>query len=959
LKTNTYQEKFQPQTYTDKNNISYTAIPEDQYGVRTYTLENGLKVYLAKNDEKPGIQTYIAVKTGSNRDPKDNTGLAHYLEHMMFKGTSKIGTANWTEEKKLLDEISDLYEKRKNSDNLEEKKEIYTKIDALSTKAATFAIPNEYDKLLSSIGATGTNAHTWLDETIYKNNIPKDELEKWLLIEKERFSELTLRLFHTELESVYEEFNRAQDNDGRLVNYALMELLFPTHPNGQQTTLGKAEHLKNPSMKAIHQYFDDFYVPNNMAIVLVGDLDYERSIQLINETFGELKPKEIINKDKIIEKPFTEKSTITVQSPTMPRLQIAWRTDSFGTDESRLSELCSQILCNNGEVGLVDINLNQKQKVLRAGAFNASFKEYGYFSMVIIPKENQTLEEGEQLLLAQIQLLKDGNFADWLLPAILNDMKMQRWKAWESANGLATTLYDNFIKDTNWEEELQEMDLYSEITKEDLVKFANDFFDENYVAVYKNQGENEDLIRVENPKITPIKINREADSEFYKEIQKIPSIPVEPVFIDFEKEILVEEIKNRTISFVENKYSEIAQVNFLFPIGKDHDNQIDIAFSLLDYLGTNTQSAEDIKAEFYKLGITHSFQVTADFTNWTLTGLEENMTNGVKLLFNFVQNLTNDEEIYQEVVETILEARAYNKKDKQKIINAISSYAKFGKNSRSLDFLSAEEMQNLTSKNLIKTIQNLLHQDYEIFFYGKKYVAFKNEIAHLIQTKSLEIPLPKIYPEPETSEKIYFAEYDMVQVEMLKIAKSATVNPYEFGKINVFNEYFGRGLSSIVFQELRESRSLAYSAYVSYNATSIKDRSNYVIAYIGTQPDKLVDANKAIKDLMENFPLLKPQFENAKSNILKQIASSRINRQNIFFKNYNQKKLGINHDLRKDIYAQISEMTLVDLENFYKTDIENINYNTALIGNYKDVIKADPTLENRMEVLSLEEIFGY
>lgn len=139
----------------------------------------------------------------------------------------------------MLDEISDLYELHKSAENETEKKEIFKKIDEISTKAAEFAIPNEYDKLLSSIGATGTNAHTWLDETIYKNNIPKDELEKWLLIEKERFSELTLRLFHTELESVYEEFNRAQDNDGRLVNYALMELLFPTHPNGQQTTLEK------------------------------------------------------------------------------------------------------------------------------------------------------------------------------------------------------------------------------------------------------------------------------------------------------------------------------------------------------------------------------------------------------------------------------------------------------------------------------------------------------------------------------------------------------------------------------------------------------------------------------------------------------------------------------------------------------------------------------------------------
>ena len=238
--------------FTDQNAYTYQQVEGDETGVRIYKLNNGLTVYLAQNDDAPRIQTYIPVRTGSNNDPSDNTGLAHYLEHMMFKGTSKLGTLDWEKEKVLLDQISDLYEQHKAEQNPEKKKEIYRKIDEISQEASQYAIANEYDKAISSLGATGTNAHTWLDETVYKNNIPNNELEKWLKIEKERFSGLVLRLFHTELESVYEEFNRAQDNDVRLVNYALMEALFPKHPNGQQTTLGKSEHLKNPSMKAIH-----------------------------------------------------------------------------------------------------------------------------------------------------------------------------------------------------------------------------------------------------------------------------------------------------------------------------------------------------------------------------------------------------------------------------------------------------------------------------------------------------------------------------------------------------------------------------------------------------------------------------------------------------------------------------------------------------------------------------------
>ena len=366
--------KFETVQLTDKANYSFETVLNDKNGVRIYTLKNGLKVYLAQNFDAPKIQTYIPVKTGSNNDPSDNTGLAHYLEHMMFKGTSKLGSSNWEKEKPLLDEISDLYEQHKAETDPEKKEIIYKKIDEVSQEASKFAIANEYDKAISSLGANGTNAHTWLDETVYKNNIPNNELEKWLKIEKERFSDLTLRLFHTELEAVYEEFNRAQDNDARLVNYELMDALFPKHPNGQQTTLGKSEHLKNPSMVAIHKYFDEYYVPNNYAMVLVGDLEFEKTIQLIDQYFGTFKYRELPLKKVVAEEPMSKIAERVVKSPSTERLQLAWRTDSYGTKGFRLADLVANILTNSGESGLIDLNINQSQKALRAIAYATPFK---------------------------------------------------------------------------------------------------------------------------------------------------------------------------------------------------------------------------------------------------------------------------------------------------------------------------------------------------------------------------------------------------------------------------------------------------------------------------------------------------------------------------------------------------------------------------------------------------------
>lgn len=952
-------KKYKETVHTDKNHYKYTTVTHDENQVRIYSLKNGLKVFLAQNFDAPRIQTFIPVRTGSNNDPADNTGLAHYLEHMMFKGTSKLGTQNWGKEKVLLDQISELYENHKAEQDSEKKKEIYKKIDQVSQEASQYAIANEYDKAISSLGASGTNAHTWFDETVYKNNIPANELEKWLKIEKERFSEIALRLFHTELESVYEEFNRAQDNDTRLVNYELMDALFPTHPNGQQTTLGRPEHLKNPSMKAIHKYFDEYYVPNNYAMVLVGDLDFEEAIQMIDQYFGALPYKELPKKTPVIEKPITEIVKRTVKSPTTPRVQLAWRTDSYGTQEAMLADIVSNILSNRGEAGLLDLHINQTQKMLWAQAFSVGLKEYGYFSIVAVPKENQTLNEAKEMVLEEIERIKKGDFPDWMLPAIINDFKLQRMKGLETAEGLATTLYDCYIKGITWERELNEMDEYASFTKEDITSFANTFFKENYVIVDKEKGVNDRLIRVENPGITPIKINREAQSDFLKEILSDKTEDIKPEFIDYQKEIATDNIKGKKLSFVKNKYNDIAQVHFIFPFGSDHDRELGISTQLLQYLGTHDLSPEELKKEFFKIGISNDFKTTSKQLLISLSGLEENIEKGITLLQHWMYGVKPDQEIYNQFVDTILENRQAVKKDKNRIMTALTNYTKLGNTSRFTDIISKEELENSKPDIFTDRMKKLFKYPYQIFFYGKDFESFKEYINKYIESESLQVPDPKQYPEPDTGGNVYFINYDMVQMEMSKIGKGNLVNPFNFGKINVFNEYFGRGLSSIVFQEIRESKSLAYSAYVSYSANSELKHPDYVTTYIGTQPDKLMIAVDTMNELMNDLPEVPIQFENAKNAALKQIASARVTRNNIFFNTLKLKKLDIHHDFRKDIYEQIQSLTFDDIRQFYEAEIKSVHFNTAIIGKKENLNMDAVGKMGTFKEVSLKDIFGH
>jgi zinc protease len=494
------QEKFSINTNTDTNGYKYKTVKGDPFNVREYQLDNGLKVFLSENKEKPEISTMIAVRAGSTYDPKETTGLAHYLEHLMFKGTDKFGTTNWEKEKLLLEDISEQFEKHKATSNEEEKRIIYSVIDSLSQEASKYAVFQEYSKMVSSIGATRTNAFTSYEQTVYVNTIPSNQIDKWLTLESERFSTLVLRLFHTELETVYEEFNSGQSSDYRQAYYKFNSLLFPSHPYGTQTTIGKAEHLKNPSLVNINNYWNKYYVANNMAIIMSGDINFDETIAKIDKHFGGLRRDDNLSHPTFPkEEPITEPIKEDVFGPDAESIQIGFRTEGVNNDKNIIAELIGMILYN-GQAGLIDIDLVKKQKVLRAYAYNSVLKDYGMFTLSGSPLEGQTLEEVEELLLAQIEKIKKGDFEDWIQEAIINNEKLRQLRQIEY-NYYIYSILQSFIQKEDWANNVARLDKMEKITKQQIIDYANETFKDNYVVVYKRKGENKTSVTVDKPKI--------------------------------------------------------------------------------------------------------------------------------------------------------------------------------------------------------------------------------------------------------------------------------------------------------------------------------------------------------------------------------------------------------------------------------------------------------------------------
>ena len=236
----------------------------------------------------PRFYAEIAVRAGSKNDPPETTGLAHYFEHLMFKGTAHMGTLDYTKEKPLLDKIEALYEAHFKEEDPEKRKALYAEIDKTAQQAAAYAVPNEMDRVYDAMGARDLNAHTWLEETVYKVDLPSNRFAQWAAVESDRFTHPVFRLFPTELEVVYEEKNRSMDNKQRVIGEAVNALLYKKHPYGQETTLGRPEHLKRPSIRNIRNFFETWYAPNNMAICISGDVETQEVIKTIDQYFTPL-----------------------------------------------------------------------------------------------------------------------------------------------------------------------------------------------------------------------------------------------------------------------------------------------------------------------------------------------------------------------------------------------------------------------------------------------------------------------------------------------------------------------------------------------------------------------------------------------------------------------------------------------------------------------------------------------
>ncbi|WDT68284.1 M16 family metallopeptidase [Cloacibacterium sp. TD35] len=941
---------------------TYKYVTNDPAKARFYTLKNGLTVILSPTNKDPRIQAYVAIKAGSKTDPATNTGLAHYLEHMLFKGTDKYGSLDWSKEKVELEKIDALYEQYNSTKDEVQRKAIYKKIDSVSGVAAKYAIANEYDKMMSAMGAQGTNAFTSFEQTVYTDDVPSASLDKYLAVQAERFRNPTLRIFHTELEAVYEEKNRTLDNDGRKVSETLFSNLFKKHNYGLQTTIGTVEHLKNPSLVEIRKYFNKYYVPNNMGIILSGDFNPDEVIAKVDKAFSYMQPKPFDKYTFQPEDAITAPIVKEIVGPDAENLTIGYRLPGNKDKDALLADLVGQIL-TNGRAGLLDLNLVKKQKLLRASAFTYSLIDYGILYLSAAPTSGQSLEDVKALVLNEIENLKKGNFDDQLITSIINNIKKNKIYETEKYGDRASVLMDAFTSELDWRDQVAYVNDLSKIKKEDIVAFANKYFGDNYVAVLKRKGESPATVKIEKPSITPVETNPDKQSAFVKMIDEMPATAAKPVFLDYKKDIQKSKLGKAEVLYVPNKDNDIFRLSYRYKIGSLNDKKQSLASQYIQFLGTDKMTAEEISKAFYKIACSFNVSTGEEYTTVNIEGLQENFENAVKLYEEVVNNVKADEKALAALKARLNKARKDAKANKGAILQGLTSYALYGTQNKFNNVLTNEELNAVTAQELVDRIKNLNNYEQTVIYYGPAPIYnFVSQLKTLHQVPAnfaVAAPAKTFKQEVPAKNQVLFADYDMVQAETRWIRNTETYNPEKTTMVNVFNNYFGGGMGSLVFQTIRESKALAYSTYGYYVQPQKKDQDYYLLGYVGSQADKFNDATVAMNELLTKMPELTKNLELAKNQVKKDIQTERITQDGIIYNYLNAKNLGLSDDIRKKMYETVDKITMADVKKFHQNYFSGKPYTYAIVASEKRVSMDDMKKLGEVKKLSLEEIFGY
>lgn len=913
---------------------------QSSFQVKQYKLDNGLTVILNEDHLSPEVFGVVVIKAGSKNDPVDATGMAHYQEHMLFKGTTELGTINWEQEKPHIEKIFSLYDQLAATKEEEARKAIQQQINEESLKANEFAIPNELSNVLKSMGGTQLNANTGADRTLYFNAFPPNQLEKWLEIYSHRFMEPVFRGFQSELEVVYEEKNLYSD----MFQFSLLQefnkKLFKKHPYGQQSMIGTLEDLKNPSLTKMYEFFKTYYVANNMALVLSGDFNTEEVMPIIMEKFGRLRSGELPPQKEYPEEPFSGRELVEMRLSPIKIAMLGFRTVPNGHPDELALEVCNGILMNKNETGLFNA-LSIDNKLLAAMVLPMNYNDHGASVIFVVPKVvGQKLEDAEQLVMAEIQKLVNGEFDEGMIEIVKNQLYVDYQTGMESLQRRAVKIAEAFGQNRSIGEVLNYPERIRKVTREDVLRVAATYYGKNYLAFYSKMGFSK-KDKIDKPGYKPVLSNTETKSEYVKQLEQVAVKEPTFRFIDFRNDVLIMDLAKETrLHFVKNPVNDIFSLEMEFGIGDYKLPLLKYASQVMNYSGAKGLSISDFKKEFSRIGCSYTLSSDDSYLKITMEGLESNLEAALKL----INRLLTEPELDKSKLDIIIEGEKTNRKmersEPDNVTDALFHYVKFGNNSPYLNRLSVKEISGLNADSLVSAFKVALTYGCNIHYTGQKDPKeVRSALISLIDFNKAplrsESPVVLESNKYNNREVFFVNKKKAVQSKIYLFANgpeySIDFQPY----LEAFNLYFGGDFSGLVLQEIREYRSLAYGAGAGFSSPLLAGKPADFIGYVSTQADKTTEALTVFTDLIHAMPQKKERIDMVKQYLTLSAVTKRPGFRNLSQAIVKWQQQGYGDDPLKQKMEKYKALTFEDITSFYSKHLQNKAIVYSIVGNPK------------------------
>ena len=1007
--------------------ISFSFAQKGTLEVKVAYLDNGMKVMLCEDHSKAEIYGGVCVHAGSKNDPAEATGMAHYLEHMMFKGTDKIGTLDWAAEKPLIDEISALYDQLSLSKDEKEKKNILKQLNKLSAEAAQYAIPNEVDAILGQIGSTGVNAFTSNDFTVYHNIFPSGELEKWTAIYAERFRAPVFRLFQSELEAVYEEYNMYSDDPFSVYQEDVTAAIFKDHPYGIPV-IGYPEHIKNPSMSKMYSFFHTYYVPRNMTLVLVGNFKTDVALKILNKIWcGKSKDVEMrssisIRKDDIRksdipttraeaeQRAFSDASKgnaskgakLSPKQVPIPVLKgqqiittaqtpikigtLCFQTVSDKNNDALVLDLCADILSNHFSTGLCDKLVNDNL-LYSFAAYNYTMADAGNFIMMYCPKmDGQSHEEAEKMITENIEKLKKGEFSNQLFEAVKMSSLKEQQEAMESIESKFYLVLSLDMENKSVEDYKKDIQRLENLTKEELIEVANKYFNEN-VLIYRSNVGSKKTKTIEKPSWKPITShNTDKQSDFAKSLDKYNSEPSKIQKINFEKDVTILPVNNVFDLYAsKNPCNDIFTLNLVFKYGTYQNPALETAVDYFNLQGTQNKTFEDFSLTLQTMGADMNLYTDDNYLVVSIDGFEKDFDKIISLCSEKLYNPANDKSKLNILVEDHANNMQVIKEDCSAMGRVLYMYALYGKNSPDLQRPSTEQIKKYEGNELLEMISKAVKSEGYITYVGNKdalaVMQSLQQNFHLYNTEFKKKPIAastnkemiskstpsekdskkdKVRPVKNYQEPEIFVLHNskFIQSNIYFYIPSKTIDAENKVRAKLFNEYYNGGMNGVIFQNIRELRSLGYSAFGYFSYDMLNRRNAFMMGYLGTQSDKTIDGIVAMSELLKTFQLKQEKFEIAKLSLVKQYEAEHISFRDIPQQVYMWSLEGYESDPRSTFTSMILGFKSNNIADFFNNYIGNRPMVITIAGNMNRIKKKQLAKFGKITYLNYSDILN-